>query len=250
VNFERLFAVILSIYPRAFRERFGNELWTLSEHFKPSSSMEAVRFLSDFFLGGVYERLRTWSWVRFAAGAFWIAGLAISLMYLFWNASTTQLFSQYATSLLTLSDVAVFLLAFALVSRLHRAPNVLEWMPLMWLVTGFVVFLVSFPWADVPTIAAVRSVFGTFLLPMALGLYGVAHLRSSSAWLRVLKLCLIGFAALSVASVVFAEADFILGAQQYRVWGAVRAALILGIILGLWLENKPTRAPAQPLRTN
>jgi hypothetical protein len=239
MNREWLFGTILRIYPAAFRKQFGDELRALHDDSTSLTWSERWRFLADLFLGAVYERLRASSWVRFAAAGAWMIAIGVNLIYAFWNELPMgQLFPVFDT-LNNVSDLRFIFLPFALISRLPRAPTTLEWLPLGVLVPTMLFVLALLPWRETAWVTQLQFFIGNFVTPAALGCYGIAGLRSSSAWLRTLKLAVLGVALLMLTTSWFDPMQLIFGIEKFRLWGAARAVCALGVVLGLLLEAKP-----------
>jgi hypothetical protein len=246
MNTNRLFDFILRIYPRAFRTRFGDELRTLHEHSASATRLETLKFMGDLLGGAIYERLRVWTWLRFAAALLLTSWLAISVMYVTWTQATTAMFLTVLPGLMIVSDLGVLTLLLALLSRLPRAPILLEWSPMLWGVLSVVVYLVTLPFEASHAAISVRAAVGWLALPLSLMLYGSTCVRSVGVWSRVLGACLIGFGALAIATSFSSSIDFVFGIEKYRVWGAMRGVLVSGIILGLIFDGQSTRKPYAP----
>jgi hypothetical protein len=79
MNLERVFESILRIYPKSFRERFGEEL-TLGfqdELNSKPSNLEVARLLSDTLTAAVWERLQATTWL------YWLMALSTIAAYTF-----------------------------------------------------------------------------------------------------------------------------------------------------------------------
>jgi hypothetical protein len=73
---EKLSRVILSIYPRAWRERYGEEVRDLADEFATAEPASSWRMTLGLLGSGVRERFRSWRprhWVAIASTGFALA---------------------------------------------------------------------------------------------------------------------------------------------------------------------------------
>jgi hypothetical protein len=243
MTLETIFAHILRIYPRAFRERFGAELRALLEVTKPS---ERKRFFTDLFVGALGERLQAWHWIRFIAVLGWMGALSIGTMYVFWNEIALPHMLHAFDVLVGLADVGLLFLPFALISRLQRPPHFLEWLPMIVLSCALTFLLVLFPAREVVVVTQFQWFVGNVVTPIALGCYGISQLRSSSTWLKLLKISLLGLALLTLSWSWLGPNEIIAGIAPHQIWGALRVVLSLGVVLGLLLGFQRPRTSVTP----
>jgi hypothetical protein len=126
MNLERIVDIILRIYPRAFRERFGDEFQRdfLAEFNAAKNRLEVWRLVADAFSCAIWERLQSTPWVRPLAAASCISACAFGIVLM----THPLLFEQRIGQMLELAIFGPFILLFpaASIATLERVPHRLE----------------------------------------------------------------------------------------------------------------------------
>lgn len=180
MNLERVFESILRIYPKSFRERFGEELklgFQDELNGKPSK-LELAKILGDTFTSAVWERLQASTWL------YWLCALGTILFFLasaitvFFPETNDQIYSGLN------SFAAFFIIATPLVflMRLERLPSRLEWLGMILCYNPFL-FLTGSNSVELGVWFAYSSTVG-------LGLFAISHqwTRGISIPVRSLKI--------------------------------------------------------------
>ncbi len=192
MNLERVFDSILRIYPKSFRERFGEELELgfqdeLNAH---PSKLELAKLLVDTFTSAVWERMQATKWI------YWLFAISTVLFFLasgiiviFPNVND-QIYASIApfTAFFIIATPLVFLM------RLERMPSRLEWIGMIICYNPIILFWIN-------SIPLNLAFWLNFLAPLGYLLFAISYqgIREMPLPVRLLKL---GLGLLAVTMIV------------------------------------------------
>ncbi len=126
MNLERVFDSIMRIYPKSFRDRFGEELKLgfQDELNTNPSKLETANLIIDALTSATWERLQATKWLYWLFAFSAIVFYSFSLAGMAFSSEVTQ---QIEENLTPFFPYLLISTSFALLLRLERVPTRLEW---------------------------------------------------------------------------------------------------------------------------
>ncbi len=194
MNLERVFDSILRIYPKPFRNRFGEELKLgfQDELDTNPSKLETAKLVIDALTSATWERLQATKWL------YWLLAVSVSAFYLI--SLLALFFNEFIIPINNVSRDFIFLFIMfsplVFLMRLEHVPTRLELLGVGMVLLSPLVFIVAKTESE-------KFIFAlNFLSPIGMLLFAFSNqwTRSLSLLIRLLKFSLGSMAFLSIAN--------------------------------------------------
>ena len=193
MNLERVFDSIIRIYPKSFRDRFGEELKLgfQDELNANPSKLEIAKLVIDALTSATWERLQETKWLYWLLAISTTVYLLVSSVTMFVPTLSEPIYAVWKMFYVYIS----ISIPLVLLMRLERVPSRLEWLGMV--IVGNPMF---FFWVDSNSLDLMF--WFNFLTPLGFLMFATPYLwtRAISLQVRSLKFGLILMALITIVN--------------------------------------------------